>query len=93
MLGFRFSEYTPDPNQTTFDKLFDIFKELITHTSGDVDEALDWLQQLDDQYNLTDEDYTMDDFIEDLKTQCSKRINLQVQHANQSLVPKQWLAG
>lgn len=67
MLGFRFSEYTPDPNQTTFDKLFDIFKELITHTSGDVDEALDWLQKLDDQYNLTDEDYTMDDFIEDLK--------------------------
>jgi hypothetical protein len=27
-----------------FDKLFVIFKELITHTSGDFDEAIDWLR-------------------------------------------------
>ena len=50
-----------------FDRLFDIFKELITHTSGDVDEALDWLRELDKEYNLTNEDYTIDDFIDDLK--------------------------
>jgi hypothetical protein len=31
------------PNQSPFDKLFGIFKELITHTSGDFDEAIDWL--------------------------------------------------
>lgn len=67
MLGFRFSEYTPDPNQTVFEKLFDIFKELITHTSGDVDEALDWLRELDEHYHLTTDEYTLDDFVEDLK--------------------------
>ena len=67
MLGFRFSEYTSDPNQTVFDKLFDIFKELITHTSGDVDEALDWLRELDEHYKLTTDDYGIDEFIEDLK--------------------------
>ena len=39
--GFRFENYKV-PEQTPFDKLFEIFKELITHTSGDVDEALDW---------------------------------------------------
>jgi len=46
--------------------LFEIFKELITYTSGDFDEAIDWLRQLDKEYLLTDEDYTIDDFIEDL---------------------------
>lgn len=64
--GFRFSNYKA-PNQTPFDKLFEIFKELITHTSGDVDEALEWLRELDKEYELTDENYTIEDFIEDLK--------------------------
>jgi uncharacterized protein with von Willebrand factor type A (vWA) domain len=64
--GFRFSFYEA-PEQTPFDKLFEIFQELITHTSGDVEEAIDWLRELDTEYGLTDEDYTIDDFIEDLK--------------------------
>lgn len=64
--GFIFSKYEA-PYQTPFDKLFDIFKELITHTSGDLDEALDWLRELDNEYKLTDENYTIDDFVEDLK--------------------------
>jgi len=64
--GFRFSSYEA-PDQTPFEKLFEIFQELITHTSGDVEEALDWLRELDKEYQLTDEDYTIDDFIEDLK--------------------------
>ncbi|WP_297762409.1 VWA domain-containing protein [uncultured Muriicola sp.] len=64
--GFRFTTYNA-PDQTPFEKLFEIFQELITHTSGDVDEALDWLRELDKEYDLTDEDYTIDDFIEDLK--------------------------
>ncbi len=64
--GYVFKPYEA-PEQTPFDKLFDIFSELITHTSGDVDEALDWLNVLDKEYSLTSDDYTMDDFIEDLK--------------------------
>lgn len=64
--GFRFTNYET-PDQTPFEKLFEIFQELVTHTSGDVEEALDWLRELDKEYNLTDDDYTMDDFIEDLK--------------------------
>ena len=52
--------------QTPFERLFEIFKELITHTSGDFDEAIDWLRELDKEYKLTDEDYTIDDFIEEL---------------------------
>ena len=51
---------------TPFEKLFEIFKELITYTSGDFDEAIDWLKELDKEYLLTDENYTIDDFIEEL---------------------------
>ena len=64
--GYVFTPFEA-PNQSPFEKLFDVFSELITHTSGDVDEALDWLNILDKEYNLTTEDYTMEDFIEDLK--------------------------
>jgi uncharacterized protein with von Willebrand factor type A (vWA) domain len=64
--GYIFTPFEA-PEQSPFDKLFDIFSELITHTSGDVDEALDWLNILDKEYSLTSDEYTMDDFIEDLK--------------------------
>ena len=64
--GFVFKNYQA-PDLSPFDKLFPVFKELITHTSGDFDEAIDWLRQLDQEYQLTDESYTIDDFIEDLK--------------------------
>ena len=64
--GFFFKTYEP-PFQTPFEKLFGIFKELITHTSGDFDEAISWLRELDVEYKLTTSEYTIDDFIEDLK--------------------------
>ncbi|MBM1107074.1 hypothetical protein JQC67_13055 [Aurantibacter crassamenti] len=64
--GFRFTPYEA-PEQTPFEKLFDIFQELITHTSGDFDEAIDWLRELDKEYELTTDAYTIDDFIEELK--------------------------
>jgi uncharacterized protein with von Willebrand factor type A (vWA) domain len=64
--GFVFKSYEA-PNQSPFEKLFEIFKELITHTSGDFDEAITWLRELDTEYKLTTAEYTIDDFIADLK--------------------------
>ena len=64
--GLIFKNYVA-PEQSVFEKLFDIFQELITYTSGDFEEAIDWLRQLDEEYELTTPDYTIDDFIEDLK--------------------------
>ena len=64
--GFVFKTYEAE-NQSPFEKLFEVFKELITHTSGDFDEAIDWMRSLDVEYSLTDENYTIDDFVEDLK--------------------------
>ncbi|CAI8292465.1 MAG: Uncharacterised protein [Polaribacter sp. SA4-10] len=63
--GFIFKSYEAE-NQSPFEMLFEIFKELITHTSGDFDEAIDWLRSLDKEYKLTTEAYTIDDFIKDL---------------------------
>ena len=64
--GFIFTPYQA-PEQSHFEKLFEIFSDLITHTSGDVEEALDWFKILDKEYKLTSEAYTFDDFLEDLK--------------------------
>lgn len=66
MSGLIFTKYEEEA-KTPFERLFDVFMELITHTSGDVYEALDWLRQLDEEYHLTTNEYTMEDFIEDLK--------------------------
>ena len=67
MLGFRFTDYKPDPNQSMFDRLFKIFQELMLYTSGDVYEALAWLTELDKEYKLTNPDYGMGDFIRELE--------------------------
>ena len=45
-LGITFTQHI-SKDQTPFERLFEIFKELITHTSGDFDEAIDWLRELD----------------------------------------------
>jgi uncharacterized protein with von Willebrand factor type A (vWA) domain len=68
MSGFRFSKFKEDgESKAPFDKLFDIFKEMLIHTSGDIPEALDWMNELDRQYQLTNDKYGMGDFINDLK--------------------------
>jgi Ca-activated chloride channel family protein len=68
MLGYRFSNWKGEEEGTgTFDKLFNLFMQLLNYTSGDVYEALNWLNELDREYKLTDNDYTMSDFIDELK--------------------------
>lgn len=70
MKGFVFTKYAPqNDGKTPFDKLFNLFMELLHYTAGDPTEALDWLTQLDRKHNLTDKDYGIGDFIEDLKQQ------------------------
>ena len=68
MLGFHFSLYDPrQSGKTRFEQLLDLFMQLLTYTSGDAGEALNWLTQLDKQYQLTDDEYGMGDFIDDLR--------------------------
>lgn len=69
MKGFIFSEYRPEEDKSPFQRLMDMFLELLQYTNGDAAEALHWLTQLDQQYGLTDDNYSIGDFIEDLKAQ------------------------
>ncbi len=67
MIGWRFSQYVPgQQGESPFERLLKVFQELLLYTSGDVSEALSWLTELDKQYELTDENYGMADFIQDL---------------------------
>lgn len=69
MRGFRFTDFVPseDASKSPFERLLDIFLELLQYTAGDVPEALAWMNELDKEHKLTDENYGMGDFIEDLK--------------------------
>ncbi len=67
MLNWTFSQKFNNPEDDPFDRLFKLFKELLMHTAGNVEEALSWMTQLDKQYDLTDEKYGLSDFIQDLK--------------------------
>ena len=68
MKGFHFSNYDPrESGKTRFEQLLDVFMQLLTYTNGDVSEALQWLNQLDREYEMTDSEYGMGDFIDDLK--------------------------
>ena len=69
MRSFHFSKYNPQDNsKSSFEKLFDLFTQLLTYTSGDFNEAIQWLTELDKEYKLTDDEYGIGDFIEDLKS-------------------------
>lgn len=57
----------PQDDRTPFEKLLPLFLELLTHTSGDVEEALDWMKELDKEHNLFSKDYSLEDFRNDLR--------------------------
>ncbi len=68
MKGFHFSKFDPEAQgKSKFDQLLDLFMQLLTYTNGDVAEALQWMNQLDREYGLTDDQYGMGDFVDDLK--------------------------
>ena len=68
MIGHRFTDFIPDDSGNGgFEDLLKVFMQLVTITSGDVSEALNWMNELDRQYNITGEEYGMGDFIDDLK--------------------------
>ena len=68
MIGFNFSKYNPSQNaKSKFEQLLDLFLQLLTHTSGDFNEAMQWMNEVDKEYKLTDDKYGIGDFLEDLK--------------------------
>lgn len=64
--GFIFKKHTPE-DISHFERVFEVFKDLLTHTSGDIEEAFEWLDMLDKEYDIFTNEYTLADFEEDLK--------------------------
>src|SRR5688572_4048778 len=68
MGGHHFTKYDPNSEgKNRFEQLLDLFMQLLTYNSGDVGESLQWLNELDKKYELTDDEYGMGDFIEELR--------------------------
>ncbi|MBI3142894.1 MAG: VWA domain-containing protein [Bacteroidetes bacterium] len=84
MIAFRFTQYEESNEQAPFERLLQIFLELLTYTSGEVAEALNWLNELDKELRLTTTEYPMVSFIEDLKKKGYLREN---RPGGQGLVP------
>ena len=69
-MKFRYSEWIPNESATADDhlrQLLDLFSQLVLRTSGDIQEALEWMRYLDEQYKIFGPDMTMDMFIDKLK--------------------------
>jgi len=68
MQGYQFTKYDPNTEgKSPFEKLLDLFLQLLTYTNGDFNEAMQWMNELDKEYKLTNDEYGMGDFLEDLK--------------------------
>jgi uncharacterized protein with von Willebrand factor type A (vWA) domain len=68
MIGFNFTKYLPSPNgEDKFQQMLNLFMQLLQYTNGDVTEAMDWMNQIDREYKLTDNKYSMGNFVQDLK--------------------------
>ena len=68
MQGHQFYKYDPSQDAPRgFDTLMKLFTQLLTYTSGDFNEAMQWLNELDKEYSLTNDEYGIGDFLEDLK--------------------------
>ncbi|MBX2990377.1 MAG: VWA domain-containing protein [Bacteroidetes bacterium] len=68
-MRFRYSQWTPQSrtDEQRLQQMVSLFSYLIVQTSGDVEEALEWLRQLAEEYGLFDETMSMDDLIDKLR--------------------------
>lgn len=62
----QWSEHSQTDEQR-LQQMMQLFNYLVLQTSGDVEEALQWLRQLAQQYGIFDEDLTIEELIEKLK--------------------------
>lgn len=70
-MKLRYSEWreSNEKSKLTFDALMTLLSQLLLNASGDVNQALQWMTELDNEYHLFDENEGIgfDDFLEWLK--------------------------
>jgi len=70
-LEIVYSKWLPDSktDESRLEDLLSIFSSILVQTNGDIEEALDWLEQMGIEYQLFDKDLTFGDFVDELKRQ------------------------
>jgi Ca-activated chloride channel family protein len=68
-MKFLYSQWTElsQTDEQRLEQLTKLFNYLVLQTSGDVEQALEWLRQLAEEYGIFDENLTMEELIEKLK--------------------------
>jgi Ca-activated chloride channel family protein len=66
---FLYTKWTPQSqtDEQRLQSLMQLFSHLLVQTSGDVEEAMEWLRQLAEQYGIFDENLSMEDLVAKLK--------------------------
>lgn len=65
MRGIKYTKFKPK-RRDIFDELLNLFQELLMYSAGDVEMTVKWLVELDNEYNITNENYEIRDFLEEL---------------------------
>lgn len=68
-MRFQYSQWREDSatDEQRMQQMISLFSYLVVQTSGDVNEALEWLKQLAEEYGLFDENLTLDELIDKLR--------------------------
>jgi Ca-activated chloride channel homolog len=68
-MRFLYTKWTPQSqtDEQRLQSLMQLFSHLLVQTSGDVEEAMEWLRQLAEEYGIFDENLSMEDLFAKLK--------------------------
>lgn len=67
-MKFRYTKWTgKELSSLHFDDLLNMFNQLLLKLSGDIDEVLDWMQRMNDEYGIFQHGIDFDDFIDRLE--------------------------
>lgn len=71
MLHIRYSKWMPwsKTDDKRLEELVSFFSYLLIQTNGDVEDAIQWLEELNIEYQIFDENYSFSEFIDELKKQ------------------------
>ena len=70
-MEIEYSKWLPDSktDEQRLEDLISLFNSILIQTNGDIQDALDWLEQLGIEYQLFDKDLSFGDFVDELKKQ------------------------
>ena len=72
-MRFRYGSWKGGPDPEFLKALLDLFQNLLLQMNGDVDRALDALEQLGEQYGFFDDKFDIEAFKKMNSTRCTRR--------------------